>query len=114
MTSRVRALAGAALLVGAAALAPIVHAQTATGVDYSTARFDRKLVATLATGVIDLDGSLDEPGIQRLARGLFEGGEASQFPPLQRGMLTRCMGLAAPLLLPPLFMIVWSLLWSGW
>jgi hypothetical protein len=51
--------------------------------------------------------------IQRLARGLFEGGEASQFPPLQRGTLTRCMGLAAPLLLSPLFIIVWSLLWSG-
>lgn len=51
--------------------------------------------------------------IQRLARGLFDGGEASQFPPLQRGTLTRCMGLAAPLLLSPLFIVVWSLLWSG-
>jgi hypothetical protein len=41
--------------------------------------------------------------IQRLARGLFDGGEASHFPPLQRARLTRCMGLAASLIpFPPL------------
>jgi hypothetical protein len=37
---------------------------------------------------------------------------AVQFPPLRGGKLTRYMGFASPLLLPPIFIIVWFLLWS--
>ena len=37
---------------------------------------------------------------------------AMQFPPLRGRKLTRYMGFASPLLLPPIFIIVWFLLWS--
>jgi hypothetical protein len=41
-------------------LPSMLAAQTNGGVDYSTARFDRKLPATRASGPITLDGRLDE------------------------------------------------------
>jgi hypothetical protein len=42
----------------------MLAAQTNGGVDYSTARFDRKLPATRASGPITLDGRLDEAAWQ--------------------------------------------------
>ncbi len=39
----------------------VVSAQSASDIDYGTARFERKLLATQATGPIVLDGKLDEP-----------------------------------------------------
>ncbi len=39
----------------------LTAAQTNGGIDYDTARFDRKLPATRATGPLTLDGRLDEP-----------------------------------------------------
>ena len=39
------------------------------------------------------------------------GKVAEQFPPIQGARLTRWLGLAAPLLLPTIFIAVW--LWLG-
>ena len=51
--------------------------------------------------------------IYRLA-GHFCDDAALRFPPLQGGKLTRYMGFASPLLLPPIFISVWLLIWSRW
>jgi hypothetical protein len=45
-------------------LPTMLAAQTNGGVDYSTARFDRKVPATRASGPITLDGRLDEAAWQ--------------------------------------------------
>jgi len=37
---------------------------------------------------------------------------AVRFPPFRGSKLTRYMGFASPLLLPPIFIVVWLLLWS--
>jgi hypothetical protein len=37
---------------------------------------------------------------------------ALRFPPLQGGKLTRYMGFASPLLLPPIFITVWLWIWA--
>ena len=50
----------AALFVGSAGLASAQTTQTG-GIDYDTARADRRLKATQAQGPITLDGKLDEP-----------------------------------------------------
>jgi len=59
MTLPVRLLACWMLLVSAATAS--AQAPAAPGIDYETARRDRRLAATKATGPIALDGRLDEP-----------------------------------------------------
>ena len=49
--------------------------------------------------------------IYRLARNFCDDA-AVRFPPLRGRKLTRYMGFASPFLLPPIFIIVWLLLWS--
>jgi hypothetical protein len=56
-------------------------------------------------------GVLAMLNIHRFARNLCDDA-ASRFPPLRGRKLTRCMGFASPLFLPPIFIIVWLLLWS--
>ena len=50
-------------------------------------------------------------GIHRLARSFCDDA-AFRFPPLRGRKLTRYMGFASPLLLPPIFIIVWLLIWG--
>ncbi|MBM3771200.1 MAG: carbohydrate binding family 9 domain-containing protein [Acidimicrobiia bacterium] len=56
-----RALAVAALGCAVRLSGVDAYAQSAGKVDYDTARFDRRLPATRASGPITLDGALDEP-----------------------------------------------------
>jgi hypothetical protein len=49
-------------VLSVAAMCPArAFAQSGDGIDYTTARFDRKLLATRAAGPVTLDGRLDEP-----------------------------------------------------
>jgi hypothetical protein len=49
------------LVLGCLLAASISTARASNPIDYSTARLDRKLPATRATGPIEIDGQLDEP-----------------------------------------------------
>ena len=58
-----------------------------------------------------LAGVLAMFGIHRLAREFCDDA-AFRFPPLRGSKLKRYMGFASPLVLPPIFIIVWLLIWG--
>jgi hypothetical protein len=58
-----------------------------------------------------LAGAIAMFNIYRFARN-FCNDAVVRFPPLRGRRLTRYMGFASPFLLPPIFIVVWFLLWS--
>ena len=69
------------------------------------------LLSALLIYVSILAGVIAMFSIHGLSRNFCDD-TAVRFPPLRGRKLTRYMGFASPLLLPPIFIIVWLLLWS--
>ena len=69
------------------------------------------LLSAVLIYVSIIAGVLAMFNIHRFARNLCDDA-AVRFPPLRGPKLTRYMGFASPLLLPPIFIFVWPLLWS--
>jgi hypothetical protein len=72
------------------------------------------LLSAVLIYVSIIAGAIAMFNIQHFARNFCDDA-AVRFPPLRGRRLTRYMGFASPFLLPPIFIIVWLLLWShGW
>jgi hypothetical protein len=57
-------------------------------------------------------GVLAMINIYRFTQSRNDVGDVDRFLPLRGKKLTRYLGFASPILLPPLFILVWTLLWS--